>query len=223
MILRLLVIFIAVTLAEAFAYNVFRTHPISLPGYFSGLLTAIQFLMCYGGIESARWLLRQSPAARAGGPDSDWARLWLWLGPPGGILMVVSSLVAGWAANNSPSLLTPAIFLAHAAGGGILWLCASVDMLVHLARLHPSVQKLNWSLALGGLLTHLAGAWMYMKHYPAGELEPKMVVLAILLANFVFYYVWASCLAWSLVFRFWKPEPAQPLDVTEHEHAPHAG
>lgn len=205
---RLLLAFVFVTFAEAFAYHVFRTHPISLPTYFSGLLTAIQFVMCYGGIESARWLLRRSPAAQTGGPTSDWARLWLWLGPPGGVLMVISSLVAGFVARESPSLLTPAIFLAHAAGGGILWLCFSVEMIGHLARLHPTVQKLNWTLALAGLATHICGAWMYMKHYPAAQLEIKMVVLAILLANFVFYYVWASCLAWSIVFRFWTPPPA---------------
>lgn len=209
---RLLLAFVVVTLAEAFAYSVFRAHPISLPGYFSGLLTAIQFVMCYGGIESARWLLRRSPAAHTGGPESDWARLWLWLGPPGGVLMVISSVVAGIVAHASPSNLTPAIFLAHAAGGGILWLCFSLEMLVQLARLHPSVQKLNWTLALTGLATHLCGAWMYMKHYPAAQLEVKMVVLAILLANFVFYYVWASCLVWSIVFRFWTPPPAKAVE-----------
>lgn len=209
---RLVFAFILVTGMEAMALHLFRTRPFSLPGYFSALLTAIQFVMCYGGIESARWLLRRSPVAHTGGPESDWARLWVWLGPPGGLLMVLSSLLAAWASQHTVRALTPAIVLAHAAGGGILWLCASLEMVRKLAGLHPRLQKQNWTLALLGLMSHLAGIWMYVKYFPAGELQVRMLFVALLLVYFVFYYIWAACLIWAVVFRFWQPAPAQPLD-----------
>ncbi len=206
---RLVFLFIAVTLAELFAFQVFRDHPIRRPAYFSGLLTCIQFLMCYGGIESARWLLRRSPAAEAAGPESDWARLWLWLGPPGGVLMVLSSLAAWIASNQSPSWVGPAILLAHAAGGGIVWLLASLEMLPKLAQVSASSRRLCGLLAASGLLSHLLGIYFYAKFYPAGQLQVGLFVIATLLFYFVFYYIWAACLCWSVLFRFWKPAPAQ--------------
>jgi len=202
---RLLLAFVLVTGLEFFAFSVFRAHPIHRPGYFSGLLTVIQFLMCYGGIESARWLLRRSPAARAPGPHSDWARLWVWLGPPGGALMVMTSLLAWLAAGQTPSWLPPALLLGHAAGGGVLWMCASLDMLPSLAQLPASARRLNGTLAGLGLMTHLSGLYCYARLYPAGQLKVGLLALAVLLAYFVFYYIWAACLCWSLIFRFWTP------------------
>jgi len=162
-----------------------------------------------GGIESARWLLRRSPAAEAAGPESDWARLWLWLGPPGGVLMVLSSLAAWIASNQSPSWVGPAILLAHAAGGGIVWLLASLEMLPKLAQVSASSRRLCGLLAASGLLSHLLGIYFYAKFYPAGQLQVGLFVIATLLFYFVFYYIWAACLCWSVLFRFWKPAPAQ--------------
>lgn len=206
---RLILTFIAVTLAEFYAFHVFRSHPISRPAYFPALLTAIQFWMSYGGIESARWLLRKSPASRAPGPASDWTRLWLWVGPPGGALMVATSLLAWWASGQGSSWIPPAILLAHAAGGGLLWLCASLEMLPNLARIHPASRSFCGGLALAGLLTHLCGLYFYAKIYPAGELQVGLFVLAILLTYFVFYYIWAAIMFWMVIFRFWTP-PTTP-------------
>ena len=204
---RLVLTFILVTLAEFFAFHIFRSHPITRPAYFPALLTAIQFFMSYGGIESARWLLRKSPAARTAGPDSDWTRLWLWVGPPGGILMVITSLLAWWASRQGLNWVTPAILLAHAAGGGLLWLCASLEMLPNLARLHPLHRPFCGKLAAAGLLTHLCGLYFYAKVYPASELQVGLFAMAILLTYFVFYYIWAACMIWMVIFRFWTPPP----------------
>jgi hypothetical protein len=206
---RLILTFILVTVAEFYAFHVFRSHPISRPAYFPALLTAIQFWMSYGGIESARWLLRKSPASRAPGPTSDWTRLWLWVGPPGGVLMVLTSLVAWYASSQNASWIPPAILLAHAAGGGLLWLCASLEMLPNLARIHPASRSFCGTLALTGLLTHLTGLYFYAKIYPAGQLQVGLFVLAILLTYFVFYYIWAAIMVWMLIFRFWTP-PTTP-------------
>ena len=46
---RLILTFIAVTVAEFYAVHVFRSHPISRPAYFPALLTAIQFWMGESG------------------------------------------------------------------------------------------------------------------------------------------------------------------------------
>lgn len=214
---RLFLLFIVVHIAELFAFQVFRDHPIRRPAYFSTLLTAIQFLMCYGGIESARWLLRRSPAARAAGPDSDWTRLWLWLGPPGGILVIASSVLAMVASQNSPSWLAPALFLAHAAGGGLLWLLASLETLPALAQVPSSSRKFCGALALLGLFSHLSGLYFYMKIYPAGQLQVGFFFLAAMLFYFVFYYIWAACMALALLFRFWAPAQATPEPDSEDE------
>lgn len=208
---RLVIAFILVTLAELYAFNMFRNHPISLPDGFWPLVTVIQFFMSYGGIESARWLLRKSPVARAPGPDSDWTRLWIWLGAPGGLLMVVSSVAALLVSQTTTSLLPPTLVLGHVAGGGILWLCLSVEMLPGLARVHPRARSLNGQLALAGLFTHLCGLYCYAKLYPAGQLQVGLLFAGVLLTYFVFYYVWAACLCWAVVFRFWKP----PVDASE--------
>ncbi len=206
---RLILTFIAVTVAEFYAVHVFRSHPISRPGYFPALLTAIQFWMSYGGIESARWLLRKSPASRAIGPESDWTRLWLWIGPPGGLLMVLSSVLALWASGaRGRTDILPIILLAHAAGGGLLWLCASLEMLPNLARIRPADRPFCGKLALGGLLTHLCGLYFYAKVYPAGELKVGLFMLAILLTYFVYYYIWAATMVWMVIFRFWTPPGA---------------
>lgn len=205
---RLVIAFILVTLAEFYAFHIFRNHPISLPDRFWALVTVIQFFMSYGGIESARWLLRKSPVAQAPGPDSDWTRLWIWVGAPGGLLMVASSALAMWVAHSTGSPRLAVLVLGHIAGGAILWLCLSVEMLPNLARIHPTARRLNGNLALLGLFTHLCGLYAYAKLYPAGELQVGLLFAGVLLTYFVFYYVWAACLCWAVVFRFWKPPMA---------------
>ena len=211
---RLVLTFVLVTVAEIYAFWVFRSHPISRPDYFPALLTVIQFFMSYGGIESARWLLRKSPVARTAGPDSDWTRLWIWLGLPGGLLMVATSALAWLASTQTPSWLPPAILLGHAAGGGILWLCASLEMLPSLARVQPLARRLNGNLALMGLFTHLLGLYFYAKVYPAGQLKVGLFIVAVLLTYFVFYYVWAACMFWAVIFRFWTPPTDASADGT---------
>lgn len=213
---RLVLTLILVTLAEIYAFIVFRNHPISRPDYFPALLTVIQFFMSYGGIESARWLLRKSPVANTPGPDSDWTRLWIWLGPPGGLLMIATSILALLTSKSTPGWLPPAIILGHAAGGGILWLFASLEMLPSLARIRPSARSLNGGLALVGLFTHLTGIIFYSQIYPAGQLKVGLFLVAVLLTYFVFYYVWLSCMFWGLVFLFWKPPTEEINSSSEH-------
>ncbi|MBT9586843.1 hypothetical protein IV102_26095 [bacterium] len=212
---RLVLTFILVTMAEIYAFWVFRSHPISRPDYFPALLTVIQFFMSYGGIESARWLLRKSPVARTPGPDSDWTRLWIWLGLPGGLLMVATSGLAWLASTQTTSWLSPAILLGHAAGGGILWLCASLEMLPSLARIQTAARRLNGNLALMGLFTHLLGLYFYAKVYPAGQLKVGLFIVAVLLTYFVFYYVWAACMFWAIIFRFWTPPTDASADGSQ--------
>lgn len=210
---RLLIAFIVVTAAEFWAFMVFRDHPISRPSYFPALLTGIQFLMSYGGIESARWLLRRSPVSRCPGPESDWARLWLWIGLPGGVMMILTSVLAWAVAGFTPSWIPPALVLAHAAGGGILWLCATVEVIPQLARLPRQARQLNGNLAMAGLIAHLLGIWCYTRLYPAGQLQVGLFLVAVLLVYFVFYYVWTACLWWMLVFRFWTPPQVEEDDA----------
>lgn len=123
--------------------------------------------------------------------------------------MVLSSVLALWASGaRGRTDILPIILLAHAAGGGLLWLCASLEMLPNLARIRPADRPFCGKLALGGLLTHLCGLYFYAKVYPAGELKVGLFMLAILLTYFVFYYIWAATMVWMVIFRFWTPPGA---------------
>ena len=84
-------------------------------------------------------------------------------------------------------------------------MCASLDMLPSLAQLPASARRLNGTLAGLGLMTHLSVFYCSPRLYPAGQLKVGLLALAVLLAYFVFYYIWAACLCWSLIFRFWTP------------------
>lgn len=198
------------TLLEYWAFNVFRSSPFGLPSYFTGLLTAIQFAMCFGGLESARWLLRRSPAARTAGPYNDRVRLWLWLGPPGGLLMVLSSCLAWWVDRQSGSGLGAQLILAHAAGGGAAWLLMSLDVVPRLALLESDEGKgASIRLAALGLFSHLTGLWFYAWLFPVTLPAKRLVILGAMMLYFLCYYIWAACLVWWAAFRVWQP-PAGP-------------
>ena len=120
--IRVFLSLVLAMVAEYYAFYVYRSHPLVRPAYFQTLCLVIQMSMCYSGIEAARWLLRHSPAAKAKGIESDWAKLWIWMGPPGGILLTLACLLGSFADHISESRLAGPLVVAHISGGALCWL-----------------------------------------------------------------------------------------------------
>lgn len=211
--IRMLGAFVALTVLEILAARAMGLPPSLRPGWYPASLSAIAILMCVGGVESARWLLRRSPAATAPGPASDWTRLWLWTGVPGGLFLVLG-LLAGWVLSPWLPPKTSLLLLGHFVTGAVLWLGASFwavrDM---LSRSWTSPLPKRFMLA--GLGLHGLGVGLYLWVYPALLRGPWKVDLGLLFSllghyYFLFYYVLVAGLAWGLVFRFWLPPVAEP-------------
>lgn len=204
--LRIIWLFIVITVLEFYAFVSYRNHPIVQPAWFGHLLGAIKLAMCWGGIEAARWLLRQSPIARKGG-GNDWTRLWLWLGPPGGLLLVLACLLGWLVSFFTPGRLAGPLVVAHAAAGALSWLIAAPWV---LKEIFGAASRLEKGVLFTGLLSHLAGLAVYYTIYPGERLNPFSILGSLFFYYFIAYHVMLCCLMLALLFKVWHPALRTP-------------
>lgn len=199
---RLLFLLVVVTGLEFWAFKIHSNHPIQHPSVFDPLLLTIQLAMCWGGVEGARWLLRRSPIRNRTGPESEWTKLWLWVGPPGGVLFCLAILIGKIAYEMSTHRLAGPIVVAHLSGGAVIWLLCSLWTFPEVLA-DSQCKPIDKALAVTGMVTHLVGLALYGNLYPAETIKgPWMVLLAsAVLFYFLLYYVWVSCLAWAVFFK----------------------
>ncbi len=217
--LRMLVVFCALTVLEVLVAGTVGQAPSARPFWYATAQSTAALLMCVGGVEAARWLLRRSPAVSAPGPRSDWSRLWLWTGVPGGLFLVVGLLLT-WAVAPYLGPKASLLLMGHFVTGAMVWLAVSFwpirDVLTS-----PSPEPLPRLLMLTGLGLHGLGVILYCWVYPALLRGPWKVDLGLLFSlvshyYFVFYYILLAGLAWSVAFRWWTPPVAVelPLDAS---------
>lgn len=209
---RLVGLFAAITLLEVLVGLSLGQAPSQRPGWYDGALSAIAILMCVGGVESARWLLRRSPAATAPGPASDWTRLWLWTGVPGGLFLVLGLLLC-WALSGVLAPKAGLLLLGHFVTGALIWMGAAFWAVPDMRKASPA-SPLPGQLMAGGLGLHALGTALYLWGFPALLRGPWKVDLGLLFSMishyyFIFYYVLVAGLAWGLVFRAWQPPVAE--------------
>ncbi len=199
---------------EVWAYNFFRDHPLVRPEWFSTLLLVIQLLMCVGGIYAAKWLLRRSPIARLEAPMRDWTKLWLWCGPLGGLLLAKACVIGKFVADGEGTLLPGLIVVAHAAAGAVVWTAALPWAVSDLFsdELTGFRERLLMQL---GIASHIIGFAVYIGFFPGREIPPLSILAAVVVFGFNLYYIMAVSIGWSVIFRFWKP---QPLTLLEEAH-----
>lgn len=217
---RMLGAFLVITALEVVVGLALGQPPSARPVWYDAALSAIAILMCVGGVESARWLLRSSPAATAPGPVSDWTRLWLWTGVPGGLFLVLGLLLT-WALSPHLHPKTALLLLGHFVTGGLAWIGAAWwgtrDVLAN-----PVASPLPRQLLVAGLGLHGLGTALYLWVYPALLRGPWKVDLGLLFSMsshyyFIFYYVLVAGLAWGLVFRAWLPPVAEKAGLEPPE------
>ena len=201
--IRLWLLFAGLTGIELWAFQVYRNHPLLLPEYFKMVLLCIQFIMCWGAVDAARWLLRRSPAARRSGPVSDWLRLWLWVGPSGGALLVLACLIGRWTDSISTSRLAGPLVVAHISGGALAWVLAAFWAVPELFG-DSQTTLFDKLMALAGIAAHALGLWVYLRVYPGSTLSLVTLVAPMIYFALLLYYVLAATLVWDVFFRVAK-------------------
>jgi hypothetical protein len=198
--IRLWLLFGALTGVECWAFQVYRSHPIVLPDYFKMMLLGIQFLMCWGAFDSSRWMLRRSPIARRPGPTSDWLRLWLWMGPSGGTALLAACYLGRWVDSLTTSRLAGPLIVAHVSGGALAWMVAAGWALPELLS-DPVATAGNKGMALAGLLFHGLGLYIYLTVYPGSLGAVFGLVAPITYFALLLYYVLIASLLCDLYLR----------------------
>lgn len=185
--------------------------PAQRPEWYAAVMSCIAFLMCWGGVESSRWLLRKSPVARVKGPRSEWDKLWLWLGPTGGALAVVGLLVA-WAVSPFLGAKMNTLVYGHFIAGPALWLVGAGWALKGLYT-EGALAGLNGKLLGLGMATHLLAVAIMLWVYPGFALMGWQLA-ALSLVNlgayycFAFFYVMVAGAMWIPVFRLKNQDSA---------------
>ncbi len=217
---RMLVVFCALTLLEVLVAGALGQSPAARPVWYATAQSTAALLMCVGGVESARWLLRRSPAATAPGPASDWSRLWLWTGVPGGLFLAAGLLVT-WGLSPVLGPKTSLLLMGHFVTGAMVWLAVAFwpirDVLTT-----PGPSPLPRYLMLAGLGLHGLGVALYCWVYPALLRGPWKVDLGLLFSlaghyYFVFYDILLAGLAWSVAFRWWTPPVAVEPPIAQSD------
>lgn len=171
--------------------------------WYEYVLTAVALLMCWGGVESAYWMLRKSPIASITKGGSDWGTLWLWSGIPSGLIMI-SLLILGWLADSIVPQSISIILITQAIMGPALWVLA----ILWLSKEAPSFRKsqLYSILWIGGLLSHLLGILISLYLFPgfANLSMHYFFNLASNMANLyslAFFHLLLIGCFWSLAFK----------------------
>lgn len=132
--------------------------------WYSWAVAAVGLAMCWGGVESSRWILRDSPLAKTSTPASDWAKLWVYSGVPSGAFMLFW-LGLGWLLHSWLSAAVNTVIIGQALLGPAVWLVA-VPFIVK--DLQPSaVRQEGISVKIAGaLLLHAVGVMVALWAYP---------------------------------------------------------
>ncbi len=206
---------------EIWAYTVFRGHPLIRPDWFGTLLLIIQLFMSLGGIYASRWLLRHSPIARLDGPARDWTKLWLWCGPLGGLLLVVACVLGKLAVDWNETLLPGLIIVGHIAAGAVTWTVALPWAVSDLFSDESTGIRERLLMQLG-IAAHVIGFAVYIGFFPAREVPPISILGAVFIFGFHLFYITAITIGWSVIFRFWQPQPLTDLEeeLNQELHSP---
>lgn len=184
-----------VCLAVIIAAGLLVLGQIGLPeparaGWYGAVMTFIGFAMCWGGVEAARWMLRESPLAETAVPKSDWSKLWIWSGIPSGLLMLFWLMLA-WLLSSCVSRPLCLIMIGEALMGPAIWLISTPWIAKDLygsLKQSAAVPK----LAAAGLSLHLLGGIFALYVFPnfAGASLHSIFSLISSLAG---YYSLAFC------------------------------
>lgn len=229
---KLTFLFVVVTALELWAFQTHSHSPIMKPGYFNALMQCIQLAVCLGGVEAARWLLRRSPVARREGPESEWNKLWLWLGPPGGLLFCVGCLLGKLAYQLVDNRFAGPIVVSHMYAGAVAWAILGIWAFPEVVA-DPKATGGDKLLLLLGVALHMLGFGLFASIYPAVNILQALGMLVTILFyffSFFFYYVWIAVLVWGFVFKFWPGSATGPVlseraleQVSEQVAPPEAG
>lgn len=134
--------------------------------------------MCWGGAEAARWLLRESPLVKVANPSSDWAKLWVYSGVPGGVLMLFW-LGLGWLLHGWVSASVSTVLLGQALLGPAVWLVVAPWIVKDLASVSGGVEAVAGKVAVA-LAVHALGMLVAYGVYPhlAGASLTTLIALA---------------------------------------------
>lgn len=201
---RVFFVFILVTIIELVAYWVHMEHPLVRPHYWNTLLLVGQFGMIYGGIEASRWLMRKSPLARLKAPVNDWTKLWLWVGPVGGVLLTIACIKGYFVDQIATGRLPALLIVAHVAGGALLWAIAAPFAIKDLYADSEAGFR-ERVLCHTGIATHVVGFCVYFLVFPAQTIPPATILIAAFFFYFVLYYVMLSIIWLWIMLRFWQP------------------
>ena len=202
--MRIWVCFGAVLVGGFLALSQMGVAPELRAGWYSMLMTAVGLIMCWGGVEAARWLLRDSPVAQAATPRSDWGRLWLWSGIPSGALMLFW-LLLGACLNSHVSRPVMVVLVALAIMGPAVWCIAGFWLAGEVVG-NGNLKRHLVALLGGGMLLHLLGglvAAYIFPHFVGMHLRSVCVLLSALSG----YYPLAFChllligCVWSALFK----------------------
>ena len=161
-------------------------------GWYEMAMTFIGVAMCCGGVEAARWMLRESPMASVATPKSDWVKLWMWSGIPGGFLMLFW-LLSGWLCSSLLSSQLMIIIIGLALMGPAIWMISVPWMLKELyTSYRTGVSAITAALVAGGGTLHLFGAlfaFYVFPHFSGKSLHSLFSLLSALSS----YYALAFC------------------------------
>ncbi len=204
---RIVFVFLVVTVVELFAFWIHREHPMVKPDYWKAVLLTAQLGMSWGGVEACRWLLRRSPVAQLKGPENDWTKLWVWTGPVGGLLLVKACLLGYLADTYADSRLAGPIIVGHICGGALLWLLCLPWAMPDLLN-DPEITIRERLLLNFGIASHLLGFVVYFTVYPGQSVPLVSLLSSLFFFYLLLYYLMLCMIKWAVIFRFWKPVPA---------------
>lgn len=168
------------------------------PPWLENLQDVTVFIVCWAGIEAARWILRESPASELVDSGSEAAQLWLWSGL-GGSLYFTISLWLGKIVEPSLSIRQLDLLASHCATGALLWLVLGLYFFPSLwltGRLHGRLARLcSWAY-----LGHGLGVLSFLYVFPGvfvGRARPWPEVLAIVYMMFKNFSEVFLYLAWA--------------------------
>lgn len=191
---------------EIWAFSLIRSHPLVRPEWFTTLLLAIELTMVVGGLYGARWLVHQSPLVHLESPRQDWTKLWLWCGPMGGVLLALACVLGKLITDYTGTLILGVAVAAHLAAGAVLWVLTLPWAASDLFNDPNSGIRERWLMQLG-VASHVLGIAVYVGFFPGHEISPLSLLGAAMAFAFNAYYLMAISIAWSIVFRYWYPQP----------------
>jgi hypothetical protein len=188
---------------ELWAFSIYRNSPLSKPAHFHTIVLLIQLVMCWSGLEGARWFLRRSQFNQQSRVDSDLTRLWIWMGLPSGLVCSVTCLLAMWLQGLSNSVVVGPLVLAHSAGGALTWLSGCYWALPKcISSKELSIQE-KILVALGFLSHAIAGA-VYWYIYPGATIPLAALFLSLIPFFFILFHI-ALCSSFYYIYSVVAP------------------